>query len=556
MSRIVGIDLGTSTSEIACIIDGEPVIMPNSLGSKVTPSVVHIAEDGTKLVGEPAVEYLLTRPECTFMEVKRLTGSPEPLKAHGKEYLPEELQAVIIRYLTGCAETHLGERIERAVITVPAYFTDVQRRATAKAGELAGLRVERILNEPTAAAMDYGLKNFNESQNILVYDFGGGTLDITVLELFEGVIDVKASRGNNHLGGKDFDEIIMRNLADTKNDLRARMRLKKAAEECKIKLSAQESCEISLPFLTTGKRGSPVSVERSVSRAQFESWISEKVESTREPMMIALSDAGLTPKDLDAVLLVGGSTRIPYIRRFVEECLGMQPKSLVDPDLAVARGAAIQAGIFEGLLENELILTDVCPYTLGTAAMADGLFEDRLVFSPIIHRNTTIPVERSRMFVTYGDYQTTALIEVYQGDSTDPAQNEHLGEVMLTDIPRAKKGKIPIEVIYSYDVNGILHVSARVVSTGQQVTTEINTSGVKPKVVLDLGAWEKADGARFFRPAVRKAEKLISKGCDEEDELELIISRLKEAILLGDLPLAEKLRDELLELIEYIEEIL
>ena len=554
MSRIVGIDLGTSTSEIACIIDGAPVIIPNTLGSKVTPSVVHISQDGSKLVGEPAAEYLLTRPECTFMEVKRLTGGIEPLKAHGKEYLPEELQAILIRYLTGCAETHLGENIERAVITVPAYFTDVQRRTTAKAGELAGLRVERILNEPTAAAMDYGLKNFNECQNILVYDFGGGTLDITVLELFEGVIDVKASRGNNHLGGKDFDEAIMSNLFDPKNDLRARMRLKKAAEECKIALSTQDSFEIILPFLTTGKKGAPISVERSVTRSQFEDWICDMVESTREPMMIALSDAGLSPGDLDAVLLVGGSTRIPYVRGFVEECLGMQAKSLLDPELAVARGAAIQAGILEGLLENELILTDVCPYTLGTAAMTEGLFEDHLVFSPIIPRNTTIPVERSRMFNTYSDYQTEALIKVFQGDSTDPANNEYLGEVWITDIPRARKGKEPLEVIYSYDVNGILHVSARVVSTRQQVSTVINTSGVKPKDVLDTYKWEQAPGARRFRPAIRKAEKLIREGCTEEVELELITLRIKEALLLGNQSHADSLRDELIELIEYIEE--
>jgi len=554
MSRIVGIDLGTSTSEIAYIIDGAPVIIPNSLGNKVTPSVVHIAEDGAKLVGEPAVEYLLTRPECTFMEIKRLTGNKEPLKAHGREYLPEELQAILLRYLAGCAETHLGERVERAVITVPAYFTDVQRRATAKAGELAGLRVERILNEPTAAAMDYGLSNFKECQNILVYDFGGGTLDITVLELFEGVIDVKASRGNNHLGGKDFDEIIMRNLADTKNDLRARMRLKKAAEECKIALSSEESHRISLPFLAVGEKGAPVSVETSVTRLQFEDWIREKVESTREPMMIALSDAGLSPEDLDAVLLVGGSTRIPCVRRFVEECLGMQPKSLVDPDLAVARGAAIQAGIFEGLLEDELILTDVCPYTLGTAAMVDGLLEDHLAFSPIIRRNTTIPVERSRIFHTYNDYQTKALFKVYQGDSTDPEQNEYLGEVLLTGIPSARQGKEPIEVIYSYDVNGILHVAAKVISTRQQVTAEINTSGVKPKQVIDLSAWEQADGARRCRPAIRKAEKLIREGCAEADELELIVIRIKEALVLGDQPRIALLRDELLELLEAIEE--
>jgi len=554
MSRIVGIDLGTSTSEIACIVNGAPVIIPNSLGHKITPSVVHIAEDGAKLIGEPAAEYLLTRPDCTFMEVKRLTGNGETLKAHGKKYLPEELQAILLRYLTGCAATYLGERIERAVITVPAYFTDVQRRATAKAGELAGLKVERILNEPTAAAMDYGLQNFDACQNVLVYDFGGGTLDITVLELFEGVIDVKASRGNNHLGGKDFDEIIMRHLADTMGDARARMRLKKAAEECKIALSTQDNYEISLPFLMSGKKGAPVSLERSVSRAEFEGWIKDKVESTREPMMIALADAGLSPQDLDAVLLVGGSTRIPCVKRLVADCLGIEPKTLLDPDLAVARGAAVQAGIMEGLIENELILTDVCPYTLGTAVMRGGFFDDHLVFDPLIPRNTTIPVERAKVFYTYSDYQTQAKIQAYQGDSTDPENNELLGEVMLSGIPRAKRGKEPIEVIFAYDMNGILQVKATVISTREQVSAEINTAGVTPQETLDLSQWEQAIGARSCRPAIRKAEKHIRSGCAGADDLELLVTRVKEALMLGEEMQAQELRDELVELIKCVEE--
>jgi molecular chaperone DnaK len=268
VSRIVGIDLGTSTSEIACIVDGAPKLIPNTLGKSITPSVVHIGEDGTVLVGVDAAEYLFTRPDCTFMEVKRLTGSGEILRAPGKDYAPEELQAMLLRYLVGCAETHLGEKIERAVITVPAYFTDVQRRATTKAGELAGLQVERIINEPTAAALDYGLSNLKECKNVLVYDLGGGTLDVTVLELFEGVIDVKSSRGNNHLGGKDFDEIIMRNLGENTEDERALMRLKRAAEDCKIALSKQEQYKISLPFLSTAKDGKPISLEKTVTKTE------------------------------------------------------------------------------------------------------------------------------------------------------------------------------------------------------------------------------------------------------------------------------------------------
>ncbi|MDR3171511.1 MAG: Hsp70 family protein [Treponema sp.] len=551
MSRIVGIDLGTSTSEIACIDEGAPKLIPNTLGKLITPSVVHIGEDGTVLVGEDAAEYLFTRPDCTFMEVKRLTGSGEVLRAHQKDYSPEELQAMLLRYLVGCAETYLGEKIDRAVITVPAYFTDVQRRATTKAGELAGLQVERIINEPTAAALDYGLANLKECKNVLVYDLGGGTLDVTVLELFEGVIDVKASRGNNHLGGKDFDELIMCNLADPMKDERALMRLKKAAEDCKIALSTQEEYQISLPFLLTAKNGKPVSLEKTVTRTEFEQWVQEKVVSTREPMMTALSDAGLSPGDLNVILLVGGSTRIPCVKKLVEETLSAIPRSLVDPDLTVARGAAIQAGLLEGSISNtDLVLTDVCPYTLGTAVLHEGVYEDRLLFDPLIPRNTTIPTEKSRLYYPATDYQTTVQIRVYQGDSSNPDNNEQLGDILLTGIPPAKRGKEPVEVTFAYDINGILQVKASVVSTGGKVSTDISTTGVKPKPVLDLSQWEKAEEARHYRPAIRKAEKQIAFGNDEAGELKILVQQIKEALLLKEGQQAEDLRAELLELLE------
>jgi molecular chaperone DnaK len=550
MSRIVGIDLGTSTSEIACIIDGVPRLIPNTLGKLITPSVVHIGEDGTALVGEEAAGYLFTRPECTFMEVKRLTGKGEPLRAHGKEYSPEEIQAMLLRYLIGCAESYLGEKIDRAVITVPAYFTDVQRRATTRAGELAGLRVERILNEPTAAALDYGLANLKECKNVLVYDLGGGTLDVTVLELFEGVIDVKASCGNNHLGGKDFDEIIMAHLADSAGDERALMRLKKAAEDCKIALSTREEYQVSLPFLLTGEEGKPISVEKTVRRLEFETWIEEKVQSTREPMMTALSDAALSPKDLQVILLVGGSTRIPCVKKMVEDCLQAVPKSLVDPDLTVARGAAIQAGLLEGTLNSEdLVLTDVCPYTLGIAILHQGFHSERLIFDPIIPRNVTIPAEKSKIYHPAYDYQESARIEVFQGDSSNPENNERLGEVYLSGIPPARKGKEPLEVSFAYDMNGILQVKARVISTGKEVSAEINTTGLKPKPVLDVSKWESAEGARHFRPAIRKAEKLIAGG--EAGEMELLVRQIKEALVQGDKKEAETLYKELLDLLDF-----
>ncbi len=554
-NRIVGIDLGTSTSEIACITNGKPVVIPNSLGKLITPSVVHIGENGERLVGEPAAEYLFTRPECTFMEVKRLTGGETQLKAHGKAYAPEEIQAMLLRYLADCASEYLGESVTRAVVTVPAYFTDAQRRATVRAGELAGLKVERILNEPTAAALDYGLSNLSDCKKILVYDLGGGTLDITVLELFEGVIEVMASCGNNHLGGKDFDELIMARLANAKGDERALMRLKKAAEECKIALSKQESHEISLPFLLTDKRGKPISVEKTVTRADFEGWIREKVESTCEPMEKALSDANITTSDLDIVLLVGGSTRIPLVKRFVGERLGLEPKTLVDPDLTVVRGAAVQAGIMEGSFDSgsELVLIDVSPFTLGTEVLRESEISERLVFDPLIPRNTTIPVEKSKIYFPSRDYQTIVEIGVYQGDSSDPKNNEKLGEVRLTGIPAARKERQPVEVTFAYDMNGILQVTAKAVTTGKEISAEINTAGVKPKPYIDISKWADAPGAKKHRPAIRKAEKKIAAGEDIDDELQILVTRIKEALLLDKPEQAEELRSELLEAMEMIE---
>jgi molecular chaperone DnaK len=545
MSRIVGIDLGTSTSEIACIVDGSPKLIPNEQGNLITPSVVHIGQDGTVLVGEDAAEYLFTRPDCTFMEVKRLTGSGEKLTAHGKEYAPEEIQAMLLRYLVQCAEKYLNEKIDRAVITVPAYFTDGQRRATTAAGELAGLQVERIINEPTAAALDYGLSNLKECKNVLVYDLGGGTLDVTVLELFEGVVDVKASSGNNRLGGKDFDEIIMRHLADPAGDARASMRLKKAAEDCKIALSDEDEFTVSLPFLLTDKDGKPVSVEKNISRQEFEEWVAEKTASTHEPMMGALGDAGMTPADLQVVLLVGGSTRIPCIKKMVENTLGKVPRSLVDPDLTVARGAAIQAGLLEGSINtSDLVLTDVCPYTLGTAPLSGG-FDRRKIFDPLIPRNTTIPAEKTTTYSTASDYQTMVIVDVYQGESLNPDNNERLGEVRLTGIPPAKKGKEQIEVTFSYDMNGILQVSARVASTGKQVSAEISTVGVKAKPPIDISTWETAEGARSLRPMIRKAEKLITQDKDVNNTLEFLVREIKEALVLHNEDEIEELRENL-----------
>jgi molecular chaperone DnaK len=332
------------------------------------------------------------------------------------------------------------------------------------------------------------------------------------------------------------------------------MRLKKAAEDAKIALSLEEEYPVSLPFLLTGKDGKPVSVEKTIRRRDFEEWISAKVNSTGEPMRSALADAGLNQGDLQVILLVGGSTRIPCIKRLVRETLGQIPRSLVDPDLTVARGAAIQAGLIEGSINNaSLVLTDVCPYTLGTAPLREGLFGRRPVFDPLIPRNTTIPTEKSRLYHPATDYQTTVLIEIYQGESSDPENNERLGEVMLTGIPPAKVGKEPVEVTFSYDMNGILQVKASVVSTGKEVSAEISTTGVKAQPALDLSRWEKAEGARRFRPLIRKAEKLVAAGRDMGGELEFLVQRVKEAILLKNEEQVEDLREQLLVLLEALE---
>ncbi|MDR3191570.1 MAG: Hsp70 family protein, partial [Treponema sp.] len=336
---------------------------------------------------------------------------------------------------------------------------------------------------------------------------------------------------------------------------RALMRLKKAAEDCKIALSSQDEFQVSLPFLLTGKDGKPVSVEKIVSRRDFEDWVSEKVSSTREPMLGALGDAKLSPQDLRVILLVGGSTRIPCVKKLVEDTLGAVPRSLVDPDLTVARGAAIQAGLIEGSIDNEnLVLTDVCPYTLGTAPLRDGLFGKRQIFDPIIPRNTTIPTEKMKLYTTVTDYQTGVTIDVYQGESSNPENNERLGELRLSGIPPARQGKEQIEVSFGYDMNGILQVKASVVSTGKQVSADINTTGVKAKPSLDLSKWAHAEGARHFRPLVRKAEKFIAMGMDLGGDINLLLGRLKEAILLQETEQAEDLREELLDMLEALGE--
>ena len=384
MDSIVAIDLGTSTSEIAILKDGKPFVITNHLGEYITPSVVGLSNEGRIIVGKEARDQLLLKPDDTVVEVKRLMGSGQTVSMGGREYTPQQISAYILAYLLDCARKYTGKDIDRAVITVPAYFSDTQRRATVEAGKLAGIKVERIINEPTAAALDYGLEHMEECQNILIYDLGGGTLDVTVLEMFEGVLDVKASSGNNRLGGKDFDQRLMDYLldkftsqygVDISDDKRSMIRLKEAAEKVKIALSSQEDYRLLIPFFASVK-GNPVSLEETVSRETFEGLIQDLIDSTEKQINIALADAHFSAADIDLILLIGGSTRIPYVRRFIERTLGKSPQSLVDPDLAVVRGAAVQAGILDNQLsaEKDIVITDVCPYPRYIRARFCGRF--------------------------------------------------------------------------------------------------------------------------------------------------------------------------------------
>jgi molecular chaperone DnaK len=547
MSRIIGIDLGTSTSEVAILEEGKPKVIPNSKGQIITPSVVGIDQDGNLLIGQDARDQMLFRPKDTVIEVKRLMGSGQKVSMGGKEYTPQQISSFILKYLKKCAEDYLGEEITRAVITVPAYFTDEQRKATVEAGNLAGLKVERIINEPTAAALAYGIDNMENNQYILVYDLGGGTLDVTVLEMFEGVLEVKASSGNNKLGGKDFDQRLMDWLMeefkaqydiDLSNDVRALARIKEAAEACKIALSTQEEYKIELPFIAE-KDGKPVALERVVTRDMFENLIKDLVESTIEPINIALGDSGLTKDDIDLVFMVGGSTRIPLVRRFLESVMGRQPVSPVDPDLAVAMGAAIQAAIINQELsaEKDIVITDVCPYTLGVEVLEFVAgFPVPDMYDVIIPRNTTIPVVKEKVYSTVVDNQKKVEIKVYQGDYRKASLNNFLGKFILDGIPPAPAFKEKIKVRFSYDVNGILNVEGIILSTNKKAGITIETTGVKMEEELDLSNWKEAPKARKYRGIIRRAERLLDRNPDLPlfAELDGVVKDLKKALLKED----------------------
>lgn len=557
MSTIIGIDLGTSTTEAAVLRDGKPELILNFDGEKVTPSVVGMDDVGNLLVGAPALARQILSPENTVLEIKRKMGSREKVRLGNTSFTPEEISAQILSYVRRFAGKYLEEDICRAVISVPAYFDEIQRQATVEAGRKAGFTVERILNEPTAAAMSYGLSHLEEESHILVYDLGGGTFDVTLLEMFDGVLEVKASSGDNQLGGKDFDQKLIglfldrfkeKHGIDLQKDIHAMARLKTEAVRCKIALSSEESVSVALPLIAE-KDGKPLALEEEVTRELFEELIGELLERTHDPIDVVLDDAGISVQELDMVLLVGGSTRIPLVRQDIQEYLGLEPVQVVDPDYAVAEGAAIQGGILSGELDGEqsLVMTDVNPYTLGVRAV-HGFRDDYM--SVVIPRNTTIPVTRTEVYYTAWEGQTVADIEVYQGEFHSVEQNHRLGSFRIEGIPENTAGAEKLEVSFSYNMDGMLKVSARIASTGEEAEITIDMLEKGKDDHIDVSGWKEAPLAGSFRTIIRRSEKWLkanSGDADQEEirEMEEYLYLLKRAILENDKEKAEEYEDEL-----------